>query len=75
MYQSDTINFPSIVNWINDNDNKEIDSIICGNGFTYILKINKNTKKDTKEKENAFQKDFSKINVDKISIKDSENNY
>lgn len=74
LYQSDTINYPSIVNWINDNDNKEIDSIICGNGFTYILKINKNAKKNIKEKENTFQKDFSKINVDKISIKDSEHN-
>lgn len=41
LYQSDKINYPSLVNWINENDNKDIFQILCGNGFTYVLKVNK----------------------------------
>ena len=68
LYQSDIINYPSIVNWIDKDDNKVIQNILCGNGFTYILKVNKENF-DLKKKEENANILFSEMFSEKDSIK------
>jgi regulator of chromosome condensation len=62
LYQSDKINYPSLVNWINENDNKSILRILCGNGFTYILKVNKGNYKINDKDDDDYTREYSNIN-------------
>ena len=61
-YQSDKINYPSLVNWINDNDGKVIHKILCGNGFTYILKVFPGNNYEFNDKNNEDTREYSNIN-------------
>ncbi len=62
LYQSDKINYPSLVNWINDNDGKVIHKILCGNGFTYILKVFPGNNYESNDKNNEDTREYSNIN-------------